>query len=230
MYKNIKLLSKDDHQGLRFAPHTDYGFARSLKLIPITAGEIKFLCCHYPVVVAELEGRDTLAIITSLDGEHTISINEQGEFIGGYAPAFLRRYPFLLLKDEKTDRAYAALDEDNTCLSSSKGELIFDENGDKTKAAESMLEFMVHLEKEMQMTEKILHVLKASEVLEPSEIIFGHKDEEKKISGFMVISKEKLSKQNDDFFIKAFKEGWTELIELHLLSLSNFQRFKNIKT
>jgi hypothetical protein len=220
MNENIKILNKKEHQSLKYTPVTDFSFAKSLTIIPITYSEVKHLCCLYPVVITEIDGNDTLAIITGLK-DHNIAIDENGKFRGKYIPAYLRKYPFILVNDTENEKLLLGLKDDADCFDNDEGEALYDAQGNVMPLVENIMSLLKNFESEIQITKNILTKFKEQHLLEPSQIKVNLDDTEHTIGGFSVIDKELFLTLEDQFLADAVKNGWTEFIELHRLSLNN---------
>ena len=102
MYKNITLLRSAEHGFYRYTPPDNYYFGKEINLVPVTFGELKQLCCDYPIVIIKQEERFSLMLLAGLDRNG--AIDKDGQWKGDYIPAFLRRYPFALV----SGRGYAS--------------------------------------------------------------------------------------------------------------------------
>ncbi len=220
----IKILDKNRQRYFKYTPIKTFDFAKSMDFIPITFSEAKELCCHFPIVITENSGIAVLAILAKgVGGRGVTAIKENGSFAGKYIPAFLRRYPFVWVKEAENDTLHLAYESESGCFDAPTGERIFDDEGNPAKILEQIVELMSGIEKEMTITQNILHTLKEREIIQPVNFVAGEGDEAKKVSYFSAINREKLIEQDDDFLLTTLKNGWMEMIELHLLSLSHLK-------
>jgi len=222
MYESVTVLNPAEHAEFRFKAHEDFLFAKDLAVIPITFSELKELCCRFPIVVLPGE-TPQLAVVVAVEGKN-LAIDEHGKWIGGaYVPAFLRRYPFILVKLDEEKLALGA-DLASGCFSDPSGDPIFDQ-GKPTEFLQNTMKFLEALEKEFQMTRLIVEGWKEAQILEPAQLTVRGGEEEKKIGGFMRIDREKFTSLDDDLLVSWVRRGIVDLIVLHELSLRNFAAF-----
>ncbi len=219
MYKNVKILQAKEHGFYRFTPPQDFYFAKDLNLIPITFSEVKSLCCDYPIIIIEQNDKPMLMLMTGT--ERNSAIDEKGQWTCDYLPAFLRRYPFTLVADEKnTETLQLGFDLESGCFTSPDGVTLFNTEGKPSEALINAKKLLEVYNTEIQITTNILKRLKEQELFQPSQFNFKKEGEEdQNVGGFFIIDKKKLLEQEDSFLLEAIKSGWMEMIELHLLSL-----------
>jgi len=227
MYKNVKILNPKEHSFYRYMAPDNLFFARTMTYIPISFSEVKLLCCDFPIVIIyEKEGNSTLAILTG-DASNQ-AVTKEGKWDGPYVPAFLSRYPFVLVEDEKEEeKVHLGFDMESGCFSSPEGEVLFDEQGKPAAILGKTLEYLGSLNTEMKITNAIIQKFAELEILSESQYSIAYEDkEDRTVGGFWVVDKEKLLALPDESLVEAMKSGWTELIELHLLSLKNISKLK----
>jgi len=218
MYKNLKILNPKEHSFYRYTPSTEFFFAKDINLIPITYSETKMISCNHPIVIIDQDDKPMLVMLAGV--EKNDLVDNLGKWQGDYIPAFLRRYPFALIKTKEDDETLQiGFDLDSGCFTSPTGSLLFDDD----QPSKTLLEIKTLLEayqQESTTTEMILSLLKERGILTPSQVtIVGSDGEPKIVDGFMAIDRAKLLEQDDEFILQATKGGWMEMIELHLLSI-----------
>ena len=227
MYKNVKILNAKEHSFYRYLAPDNLFYAKEMTYVPITFSEVKLLCCDFPVVVIyEKDGHSTLAILTGDVSNQ--AINKEGKWEGAYVPAFIGRYPFVLVEDETEEHKLSlGFDMESGCFSSPEGVALFDEVGTPDAVISERLKYLESLYKEMQITNAIIHKFAELEILEESQYSISYEDKDARtVGGFWVVNKEKLLALPDEALAEAMKSGWTELIELHLLSLKNIAKLR----
>lgn len=227
MYKNVKILNPKEHSFYRYlAPDTLF-YAKTLTYVPISFSEVKLLCADFPIVIIyNKEGHSLLAILTG-DASNQ-AINKEGKWKGGYVPAFIRRYPFVLVENkEDATKLQLGFDMESGCFSSPEGQALFDAEGKPSAVIADTLKYLETLHKEMQVTNAIIQKFAALEILKESQYSIAYEDKESRnVGGFWVVDKEKLLALPDETLVEAVRNGWMELIELQILSLKNI---KNIR-
>ncbi len=223
MYKSVIILNSNEHRDFRFTPEKDLMFAKNMNIIPITFSEIRKLCCDYPIVYI---GGQTpyLAIVVGIEQEgKNLAIDDEGRFRGGYTPAFLRKYPFIMVKTDEEQMALGC-DIESGCFSSPEGERLFDDEGKPTPTLNNIGNFLKGLEDEYIITRNLVAELDRLGILEDRALSIGEGENAKKIGGFKTVEHEKLVALSDDILVDLVKKGWIELITLQQFSLKNFEK------
>ncbi len=223
MYKSVTILNSNEHRDFRFTPEKDFFFAKDMNVIPITFSEIRKLCCDYPVVYLGGES-PSLAILVGIDKDgKNLAIDENGKFRGDYIPAFLRRYPFIMVKTGEEQMALGC-DIESGCFSSPEGQRIFDDEGKPTEILNNIGNFLKGLEDEFLITRNLVAELDRLGILEDRVLSIGEGDSAKKIGGFKTVEHEKMTALSDDILVDMVKKGWIEVITLQQFSLKNIDK------
>ena len=223
MYNSVTILNSNEHRDFRFTPEKDFFFAKDMNVIPITFSEIRKLCCDYPVVYLGGES-PSLAILVGIDKDgKNLAIDENGKFRGDYIPAFLRRYPFIMVKTGEEQMALGC-DIESGCFSSPEGQRIFDDEGKPTEILNNIGNFRKGLEDEFLITRNLVAELDRLGILEDRVLSIGEGDSAKKIGGFKTVEHEKMTALSDDILVDMVKKGWIEVITLQQFSLKNIDK------
>ena len=223
MYKSVTVLNSNEHRDFRFTPEKDFFFAKDMNVIPITFSEIRKLCCDYPIVYLGGES-PSLAILVGIDKDgKNLAIDENGKFRGDYIPAFLRRYPFIMVKTGEEQMALGC-DIESGCFSSPEGQRIFDDEGKPTEILNNIGNFLKGLEDEFLITRNLVAELDRLGILEDRVLSIGEGDSAKKIGGFKTVEHEKMTALSDDILVDMVKKGWIEVITLQQFSLKNIDK------
>ena len=223
MYKSVTILNSNEHRDFRFTPEKDFFFAKDMNVIPITFSEIRKLCCDYPIVYLGGES-PSLAILVGIDKDgKNLAIDENGKFRGDYIPAFLRRYPFIMVKTSEEQMALGC-DIESGCFSSPEGQRIFDDEGKPTEILNNIGNFLKGLEDEFLITRNLVAELDRLGILEDRVLSIGEGDSAKKIGGFKTVEHEKMTALSDDILVDIVKKGWIEVITLQQFSLKNIDK------
>lgn len=228
MYKNLVVLDKEQHKGLKINPLEDLFFAKETAFIPVVANEVALVGTSFPIVFTADENPSLVSIV-SLGGE-SLAVNTDGKWISSYVPSYLRKYPFSLAStDNNPEQKVILIDEDSPLFSKSKGKQLFKENGEKSETLEHAINFLTSYENEMIITRNVAKAIADSGILEDREIAVGEGDEKKVlVQGFKVVDKEKLNALSDDILADWVRKGIISLIDAHLKSLDNIQALFNI--
>lgn len=226
MYKKIELLNKATHKNSAIKEIKDLAFAKELMSAPLTAGEFFEACKDYPIVFTKDEnGNWGASAIFGYKEKQNLFLGADNRWESGrYVPGFIRRYPFLFVKQEEQlvlafDSSVASDDE------ADKDRRFFTPEGASTKMLENTLKFLNQYTHDERATVEFIKQLDSWGLLEQKVASFiNKKGEQHNLNGLYVVSEEKLKhlgkKKQEDMCQKQA----IPLITAHLISLSNVQR------
>ena len=224
MYNNIELITKDEHKEFGVANVEGFAHAKELTTSMITMSEYYQSCKNYPIVFAknEEEGWFSVALL-GLEKENKFL--KDGEWKEDcYIPAYIRRYPFIYIKNE--DNLLLGFDADHKVSKEEAGErYFFDEEENTTEFVSNVLNFMNQVQNSTKATKEFIETLEELDLLEASNIT-GTNAEGKEISvtGFWVLKEEKLNELTQKNKTILCKKSYMQPITAHLISLSNIQK------
>ena len=145
-----------------------------------------------------------------------------------YIPAFIRAYPFLNVevKDDKEQlNSVIAFDNNSDFVSEDKEFNIFDEDKNLTKEALAKVELVRELNRQRDISKKIIAELKSNDLLIKKELKININSEEKTIlSEFYIIDIHKLVQLDDETVASWARKGWMGILDAHLKSIPNFEK------
>src|SRR5437763_7833859 len=95
-------LSVQYHATFKIRPENDFSFAAKANAIPLTVPEFVMAARDYPIIFIGDELVPTAAVGLASGENLFIDVKGQWEW-GRYVPAYVRRYPFILLGAAETD-------------------------------------------------------------------------------------------------------------------------------
>ena len=222
IYEKAASVSSQRHKDWSVLKSGDYAFASDLNSVPLVAAEFPFAAREYVIVFAGQETVMPIAIL-GLHGKENLYLKEGGGWEAKYVPAFVRRYPFVFSSDKEAKRFTLCIDEDYAgCNQEGLGERLFDDEGNKTKYLDNMLEFVKRYQAHNQRTQLFCKKLKEMNLLDPMQAnITSSKGEKMRLGGFMAISRERLKALPADQLAELAKTDELELVYLHLQSMKN---------
>ena len=228
MYKSITVLNAAEHSDFRFTPAGDLKFAKDMNVIPITFSEVQKLCCDFPIVYLGGE-TPSIVVVVGFDEEgKNLAIDEEGRWRGEYVPAFLRRYPFVMVKTGE-DEMSLGVDLQSGCFSNPEGEALFGEDGTPTEKLSGIGEFLQNLEGEFATTRALVAELEKAEVLKERVLSIGEGEDARKIGGFKSVEHSALTALGDEKLAGWARSGLLELIALQQFSIKNFRKLIEIE-
>jgi len=228
IYRNLKVLDRNEDKKLRIKPLESFSFAQSLRDCVITADEFYASAKSLPIVFAKDDKGEYFATaLMGLKEEKNIFVSEDGSWLKGeYIPAFLRRYPFVFVENE--DVLALAVDMDCEAVNKRKGETLFNDEGEPTEYANQVMQFMEGYQASNQRTQALIAKLAELDVLEEARADIVKDGEEYSFAGFQRVNEEKLDQLSDEDMLSLVRSGYYKLILAHLMSLSNFGKLMDI--
>jgi len=225
MYNEIELITKDEHIEKGVKNITGFTHAKELSSSMITINEYYESCKHYPIVFAknEEEGWFSVALF-GLEKINTFITKKDMWKENCYVPAYIRRYPFIYIKNEN-DLLLGFDAKHKVNKKDSNDRYFFDDKGEKSEFVHKVIAFMNQVQNSSKETQKFIQTLVDLELLEESNIT-GKNAQGKEIAlnGFWILKEEKLEKLTEKKRAILCKQNYMQPITAHLISLSNIQK------
>ncbi len=223
-YRNAVPVNSKQHTELSVKAGGDFGFARQVNSVPLTAVEFRPAARDYVLVFAgEGEGIMPVAILGT-GAEQNAFVNDDGSWGADYVPAFVRRYPFVFASGDDGKTFTLCIDDGFPgCNTEGRGERLFDSDGNRTQYLNNVLNFVQEYQAQFQRTRALCAELDKLGLLEPMQATFTQPDGTKRnLTGFKAVNRAKLKALDDDKLLAMAKSDALELIYLHLQSMGNF--------
>jgi len=215
-------LSRHKTAGLKKA--TDLRFAAQTNSLPIHMLEFADVARSYPIVYSMEEVPAPLAVVGLEAGN--LFINEDGQWREGHhVPAYVRKYPFLLLKMEDAERFALCVDEAADSFAPTKPDYPFyDAKGAPTEMARQALDLCGQYQKLHNMTLEFTKAVKEAGLFEVKEAKIAHSSGRiLSLGGFQVISDERWLALPDATYLSWRKKGWVDMVSLSRMSQLNWR-------
>ncbi|MEM9057094.1 MAG: SapC family protein [Pseudomonadota bacterium] len=225
LFEQPELLNKEQHGKLgitrREAP---FGFAREIRAVPVTVGEIATMQKAYPVVFSDLENPVPLAIVGIFE-DRNLFVDDEGRWDPDHhVPAYLRCHPIAFAR--RSDDQYAVvIDRSSGAISEAPQFPFFD--GDKLAAeVQTMVDFCATYDRDRRRTQEICEAIKALGLLSAQQAAGTPpgSTEEKPIANYVAVDASKLDSIEKDALMEIHKSGALATIFAHLYSLENWGR------
>ncbi len=229
-YKNLVPFDSKEHAGLKFPQSVgSFAYARETNLIPIFIGELADASRHYPLVfinAGEGQGPVLAAVVGLGDGTNRM-IDDKGNWRAGfYIPAYVRRYPFIALRNEQGGQLSLGFDKDAPGIGDKDGEALLDKDGKATERLERIMQFEAEFQRNADVTRAMAKKLADAGLMEESSLNYQlpGQTEQKTVSGFMMINEKRLRDLPDEKVTELFRADCLALAYGHLVSLGNLAR------
>jgi hypothetical protein len=229
-YKNPEPLDAQKHArlGLRSSDRP-FRFAAKQHFVPLHVPEFAPAALNYPIIFGGTNYAP-LAVMAITPGEN-LFISEDGLYrTGAYIPAFIRRYPFVVAKDDVQNRLMVCIDRGSDLFVEKSPDLMLFENGQPTQYTKNCIEFCSAFDVDRQRTELFVNELKALDLFEPRQTTFtprfadGSEGAPQLIAEYFAVSEDRLKALPAEKLAELVKSGVLGQIYAHLVSLAGFER------
>lgn len=223
LYTSLVLINSDAHAGLKLKQPKDYSFAKSAASIVLAAAEFAEAAAHYPIVFGR-SGDDLVAyVVTGHTAGHNLYLDINDAWRSDtYIPAYIRRYPFLLMETKEDNKLSLLADLESGLLTEDKGEPLY-ANDQPTDTAQKALQFCLNYHQEILRSANLFKQIDdAGLLIERNADVTLPDSKQARISGFHVVDEEKLRDLDDDTFLELRRSGALTLIYCQLWSMRSW--------
>ena len=220
-YHDPRPVTAESHGDFKIRRAEDFTFANTTNAVPITLPEFVLAARHYPIVFVGEELVPTIAL--GLRNDQNVFVDDQGRWERFcYIPAYVRRYPFILLGKQDDERLQLGLDHEANS-SDAEGRALFD--GEKeTQVVTDALDLCQQFHGAYGATSEFSQMLKESDLVEERSLeVDLHDGEKLDVGAFASINEQKLREVSDDTFLEWRKKGWLAAMYFHVASLNNWE-------
>ncbi len=225
IYSRAQPLNSQRHKDWSVRVDANYGFAKEVNSVPLTAVEFVTAAADYPIVFAGPEGQVMPLVVMGVREKENLYIDDQGHLGASYVPAFLRRYPFVFSSQDEGQSFVLCIDETyKGCNQEGEGEPLFDASGEKSQYLDKVLDFQKEYQLHFARTQAFCRKLEELGLLEPMGAKFTPAGgaTPATLTGFSAVSRKKLKALPAAELEALIKNDGMELLFLHLQSLRNF--------
>jgi hypothetical protein len=216
-YRKPEPLSADRHGKLVLAIENTFAFAKEAVAIPLNAVEIS-AARSYPVVFANTAPWLPLAVMGLRQNENMFVEKDGSWRDGSYVPAYVRRYPFALARQQEQGPYTLCIDSESKRLVKKGGQPLFD-GAKATEVIRSAMQFCIAFEQEMDATKRIVEQIHSKGLLVPNQAtVTLPSGTTLSLTDFFVIDEKKFAELPDADFLELRGAGALPLIYGHFLS------------
>jgi len=222
-YKSPRPLDRAKDANMRLSRPTNFRFAGTTNAIPLLVDEFPMSSAYYPIVFAD-GPLPIPAAVVGLKNDENLYVDQAGNWApGAYLPAYVRRYPFILMDDAERKQFVLCVDENSDMLSTS-GEYALFEGEEPSEFTKSAMEFCAALRQQGDATDEFVTALKEYKLLKPNDAQIDMPDKSRlQLSGFLVIDPQKFDELPDNVILEWRRKGWLGLVYAQLLSSHRWQ-------
>jgi len=227
-YREPVILDAVAHARLRLKAQQRFPFAAETNSIVLAADEFYVAQAHYPIVFTLAEPVSALAVV-GLGAAHNLFVNEDGTWReGSYVPAYVRRYPFVMVESAGSDNLTLAIDQAAEALSVLEGELLFIA-GRPSPTTQRVLEFCAAFQRQTDAARQFAAALVEHEVLVENQAQLNlPSGAATALSGFQVIDEARFNALPDEVINDWRRRGWLGLVYAQLMSMHRWDALARI--
>ena len=206
-----------------------YGFAQEQHFVPVQLAEFADVAINFPIVFAGEECAP-IAIMGLREGEN-LYIDADGAFRNGaYAPAFIRRYPFVAARDTASQRLLICIDRSFPLWTETEPSVRLFENGEPTEFTKSCVAFCQRFDQDRAVTEAFCKLLRELDILETRQTTYtprltdGSVGAPVLVAEYIAVSENRLKALTPEKTMELVHNGVLAAIYAHLLSLKCWDR------
>lgn len=226
-------LTPEHHKNLKVTQFPDHSKFATYNLTPIAVHEFPALACEYVLAFVKNEqtGEFIAVAMTGIrEGENLFC--ENNRWNSHFLPATVANEPFLLArKDNDGDNYFICIDQDSKSLSSTEGDALFNNNGERSEFLNARAQQLSQVEGRRAQTTDFIQTLKNLELLTPQSLRLNvGGDNTENINGLFLVDENKLTQLDDQAFLELKAKGYLAPIYSHLISLHQLNRLSAMYT
>lgn len=229
-YRDPMPVDINRHRDWKIKAQRSYAYAAQTNAIPVVLEEFPALHAHYPIVFSSGQNPAALALV-GIRPQVNMYVEADGAWRKGFpVPAYVRRYPFILMETPDRQRLVLCMEEDASVVATDGDFPLFD--GDKAgQAGNDALSFCGSFNQAAQATQEFCNALKQKDLLveQRADIVTADK-QRLSLSGFCVVDEPKFNALPDEVILEWRKKNWLGLIYTHLLSLNRWNDLVDLAT
>ncbi len=204
----------------KIRPEHDFTFAARANTVPLTAPEFMMAARHFPIIFL---GDAVPTAVLGFQPNTNLFVDRDGYWErGAYVPAYIRRYPFILLGQQGDEMLRLGIDRAGRSSKADARPLF--EDGKETPVVKQAVELGEQFHNAHMYTRDLSAALKAADLIEEStlqaEVEPGKVES---IATFKRVSEEKFRQLPDATVVEWWKKGYMHAVYFHLQSMNNWE-------
>ena len=219
LYKALEPVTPERHGKLKLN-NTGFGFAAQMHAVPLAAEEFAAACRSMPIVFTAQAPHVPLGLC-GLQAGHNHFVSADGKWHeGSYVPAYLRRYPFFLVRvSPESQQLVLCVDPQAAQVSATDGDDLFTADAKPSAMLDRAFTFTKAVEEAMLRTRALAEGLAEMGLLKASVVQFQHQDKPMRVDGFFAVDRAALAALSAEQLVLLRDRGWLEAIYAHLMSI-----------
>jgi hypothetical protein len=222
LYRRPALLDRERHVDLTISESpTRYAFAAAAQTVVMATVEFFEACRRLPIIFTPTaDNRIVPLALMGLEQGENLFVDDAGAWLGGYIPAYIRRYPFITT-DGADGQMNVCFDEAFDGFDREGGTALFIKD-EPTPKMNEITAFLQDYHIRMKETERFCTALAEAGLLRQIDAQANMADGRRfALNGMLVVDEQKMAQLPDAEIIRLFRSGMLALINAHLISLRN---------
>lgn len=226
-YKDVRVVDRRKMEGRMLRPGAAIEAASGIQVCPVTAREFPKAALHFPIVFTPTDNFFPVVILSLSKGKNPFVVDGRWQ-PDVYAPAAVRRYPFIMGEADDAGRRPLCVDFAATSAAENPGDAFFTEGKD-SPAIQSALKLCEAFQADSDRTQTVCAALDNAGLLKTQTMNVTGADGNKRSTGaFKMIDTDRLAEMDEESIVSLHKSGVTGLIHAHLISLGHITKIATI--
>ena len=227
-YRDPVLLRFEEHRGKGLKPVSGFAFSTAATAVPLLLGEFAQAARHFPIVFTVGDNPVPLAVLGLREGQNLFVAADGRWRDGVYIPAYLRRYPFIVLETPNGGEPLLAVDAASdrfVDLAQGEGAMpLFEATGAPSAAASEVIGFCHAFHQDHLRGAGFGRALAQRGLLAQRHATIRFPDESRAmLNGFSLVDEAAFRALKDpEILVDWHARGWLDAISLHLASAGNW--------
>ena len=220
-YERPAPVSASAHGKFKARPEMDFAFAAKSNTTPLTAPEFVLVARHYPIIF--VGDQMVPSAVMGLKIDENLYVSAKGEWDAySYVPAYIRRFPFILLGNQGDERLQLGVEE--TANSTKAGARALFEGEKETEFVRQQLDMCEQFHNAYLYTRDFSQAIIDAKLIEERELnVPISATETAKLGTFNAVNEEKFKDLPDATVLDWKKKGFLHAVYFHLQSLNNWE-------
>ncbi len=226
LYKNIVPLTRESHGHLYIERIDNFKYTRDISTVYVFCMEFMRVAKEYPILFNMKTDEVHPVALLGLQNGRNEFLDIDSNWIGEYVPCYVRRYPFLLIKDEEQGNYHIGIDADYEGLNKEgNGVPLFgvEDDGPMLKEVKDFCtKFQTHIDR----TNEFCNRMQELDLLVPVRVADPKLSAQVDFDGYAVVERQRIWDLEDEVLLDLMKTDTMELLYMHLFSIGLLYTFK----
>jgi len=164
---NIQPVTFAKHGKKRWLHFSSYAFATRTSVVPLMLNEIRSAASAFPIGFVKHQNNCFPVAILGLEAQTNVFVDEQGQWLGAYAPAAFRAWPFSVSHAERGEKLLCVDEDSGLIIDGPDGEAFFNEDQTPSEALQGVTRFLARFTQDRDPSLGACSALEAAGLLQP---------------------------------------------------------------